>query len=215
MDVCYLKTPKNKNIHSIHAVFFRVKEEISLDDAPKRVNNRFIWIEIGDQSGETYTKLLYYFLKESWFFLQFWHDDRMIWLREAQKHVDMVDPDPQHCLEHTVRAVIRIQTNVFHPNRNTRSTICQILSSSYPYKINCTVIKVLQICFKIRTMKSMQPSLLPRPLFLSVHLTLRNLCWFMLMPGRVREELQKSVVDRVEGVSRRSIVAAQFRLWKS
>jgi hypothetical protein len=159
--------------------------------------------------------LAYYFLKESWFFLQFWHDDRMIWLREAQKHVDMVDPDPQHCLEHTVRAVIRIQTNVFHPNRNTRSTICQILSSSYPYKINCTVIKVLQICLKIRTMKSMQPSLLPRPLFLSVHLTLRNLCWFMLMPGRVREELQKSVVDRVEGVSRRSIVAAQFRLWKS
>jgi hypothetical protein len=45
--------------------------------------------------------LAYYFLKESWFFLQFWHDDRMIWLREAQKHVDMVDPDPQHCLEHT------------------------------------------------------------------------------------------------------------------
>jgi hypothetical protein len=37
----------------------------------------------------------------------------------------------------------------------------------------------------------------------------------MLMPGRVREELQKSVVDRVEGVSRRSIVGAQFRLWKS
>jgi len=42
MDVCYLKTPKNKNIHSIHAVSLRVKEEISLDDAPKRVNNRFI-----------------------------------------------------------------------------------------------------------------------------------------------------------------------------
>jgi hypothetical protein len=101
----------------------------------------------------------------------------MIRIREAQKRVDLVDPDPQHCLEHTVRAVIRIQTNVFHPNRNTRSTICQILSSvSYTYKINCTVIRVLQICLKLRTMKSMQPSLRPRPLFLSVHLTFRKLC---------------------------------------
>jgi hypothetical protein len=73
---------------------------------------------------DPHATLAYYFLEVRYphkshkivgirFFLLFLHDDRMIRIQEAQKHVDLVEPDPQHCLEHTVRAVIRIQTNVF------------------------------------------------------------------------------------------------------
>ncbi len=35
--------------------------------------------------------------KESMFFLLFFLDDRRIWIRKVQKHMDPTDPDPQHC----------------------------------------------------------------------------------------------------------------------
>jgi hypothetical protein len=35
---------------------------------------------------------------ESRFLLLFLHDDRRIRIRKAQKNVEPVDPDPQHCL---------------------------------------------------------------------------------------------------------------------